>query len=351
MTGTSLDGLDGALVEITGSGLESRARFVRGISRPLGEAGLRLRHLADQHPMRAHEIAALMADFAGLHAEALRELLAGERCDLVCVHGQTVYHRPPLTWQIMQPAPIARALGVPVVYDLRQADVSAGGQGAPITPIADAVLFRDVPGPWAVVNLGGFCNVTLAPGGPVRASAIQAKDVCACNQVLDAVARKVLHAPYDPDGGAAMRGRVHADALVDLEGLLASQSTSRRSLGTGDEAGEWVSRWRAHASPEDIAATACEGVAEAIALAVAGAETILLAGGGVKNAALVRALQGATSAPGFIPTDEAGVPAGYREAACFAVLGALCEDRVPITLPQVTGCGSPAPVSGAWVRP
>ncbi|GJQ28531.1 MAG: anhydro-N-acetylmuramic acid kinase [Phycisphaerae bacterium] len=348
MTGTSLDGIDVALVEVEGVGLSMRARFVRGVSHGLGEVGMRLRHLAEQHPMRAHEIAAMMYEFAGLHVSAIRALLGGEGCDLVSVHGQTVFHKPPLSWQVMQPARVAREIGAKVVFDLRQADLAAGGQGAPITPIADAILFRDVPGPWGVVNLGGFCNVTLAPGGDVRPEAIMAKDVCACNQLLDSVARTVLYRAYDEGGEAALRGRVHEDAFADLEGILASQGGAGRSLGTGDEPGAWVSRWRAHMTPDDLCATACAGIAEAAALATADASVLLLAGGGTRNQALVEAM-GSSSSARVGMTDEAGVPAMYREAACFAVLGALCEDRVPITLPQVTGCASPAPVSGVWV--
>lgn len=353
MTGTSLDALDAALVEIEGAGLAMRARFVRGVSRPLGELSIRLRHLAEQHPMRAYEIAALARDFAALHADTLRELLGTDGCDLFCVHGQTVYHAPPLSWQLMQPAALARAFGAPVVYDLRQADLAAGGQGAPITPLADAVLFRDVPGAWCVANLGGYCNVTRrerTEPGTVDPARISAADVCACNHLLDMIARTLLHASYDAEGAAALRGQVHHDALVDLEGVLNAQRSANRSLGTGDELREWVSRFRAHASPEDLCATACEALAGMIVLAAADCERLILAGGGVRNRGLVRAIESASSAP-VSTSDGAGVPATYREAACFAVLGALCQDRVPITLPQVTGCTAPAPIAGCWVYP
>ncbi|CAG1008174.1 Anhydro-N-acetylmuramic acid kinase [Phycisphaerales bacterium] len=350
MTGTSIDGLDAALVEIDGSGLGMRVRFIRGHSLELGEVSIRLRHLADQHPMRAHEITGLMHDFADLHTRAVRELLAGERCDLVSIHGQTVFHKPPLSWQLVQPATIARATGVPVVYDLRQADLAAGGQGAPVTPIADAVFFREMRDVWAVANLGGFCNVTVAPGGGVSPDRIYARDVCVCNQLLDGIARTLLHCDFDADGAAASRGIEHADALIDLEGLLESQRRAQRSLGTGDESAEWVSRWRAQVAPEDLAATACAGIAEEIALATSETSILLLAGGGARNKALARAIASASAAR-VAPTDEFGLPGQYREAACFAVLGALCQDRVPITLPQVTGCTAPAPISGAWVLP
>lgn len=384
MTGTSLDGLDASLVEIEGEGLAMRARVVRSLSRGLGEVGPRLRAIAEQNPVTAGEVASVSRDFALLHASAILELLAGERADLVCVHGQTVFHKPPLSWQLMQPAPIANAVGCPVVYDLRQADLAAGGQGAPITPIADWVLFGDLPGFTAIVNLGGFCNITRlpAPGmtgldakgrsicespdaieaicrtAPPRASRdlgsevalIQALDVCACNQLLDEVARKLLKAPFDEDGHAASSGQVHSGALTDLHGILRAQSLSKRSLGTGDELVEWISRYRAHVAGPDLAATACEGIAQTVADVLAGdASHVLIAGGGVHNAALVRAIFSCGTAR-VEATDQHGVPAAYREAICFAVLGALCQDKVPITIPAVTGVAK-APLSGAWVYP
>jgi anhydro-N-acetylmuramic acid kinase len=355
MTGTSLDGIDLALVEVTGTGLGMSARFARGLSAPLGPAADSLRALAAQEPMTAGQVARLSLQFAAAHAQALTDLLGGERSDLVCIHGQTVFHAPPASWQLLNPFPIARAASAPVVYDLRQADLAAGGQGAPITPIADFVLFRHAQESRAVVNLGGFCNVTLLPAvagppGPAELAAVRARDVCACNHVLDHVARTLLRKPFDEAGQAAASGTPHPQALEDLDGVLRSQSLSRRSLGTGDEAAEWASRWRAHLSPRDVAATACEAIAQAIADATRECEAILLAGGSVRHAALVRAIGSAASAR-VSTSDAAGVPASYREAACFAVLGALCQDRTPITLPQVTGCSPPAPIAGAWVLP
>ena len=349
MTGTSIDALDAALVGVTGEGLACRAVVESCLSRPLGDLAPRLRALAEQRPTTAGEIAALARDFALLHADACKELLAGRTPDLVCVHGQTIFHQPPVSWQLFQPAPLAHALRCPVVCDLRQADLAAGGQGAPITPIADWILFRRDE-PTAVVNLGGFCNVTLLPPAVGTPDQIRARDVCACNQLLDALSRALLRAPYDDGGKAAAAGSPHEDALEDLIGVLKVQSAGRRSLGTGDEAADWLSRWRAHVAPNDLAATACEALAEVIAESIAGSDSALIAGGGVKNAALVARLRSA--GPPAQTTDAAGVPAAYREAAAFAILGCLAQDRVPITLPQVTRChtslNTPAPIAGLW---
>lgn len=363
MTGTSIDGLDVALVEISGKGLGMSAGFVAGLSRPLGPIATDLRRLADQQPLPASKIAELMWVLGDLHAEAAHDLAAGhargERIDLVCVHGQTVYHAAGRTWQLIQPAPIARRLGAPVVYDLRAADVAARGQGAPITPIADWVFFRSDRAARAVVNLGGFCNVTIVPAsGGSDASGVRGKDVCACNQLLDGLARVRLGRRFDENGAVAATGKVIPKALAALEEIIRRQATSGRSLGTGDELASWISTTAAQPGA-DVVRTACEAIARAVADAVERSDEVILAGGGVRNATLVAAIRAAMGAVGaagdassgrrVLTTAELGVPIEFREAAAFAVLGALCQDRVPITLPSVTGCPSPAPVAGAWM--
>lgn len=350
MTGTSLDGLDAALVRITGRGLAMRVEHLREVGLPLGPLGPRLRRIAEQQPVTAREVTDCARELALLHLEAV-QALAADKLDLVVAHGQTVFHAPPLSWQLFNPAPLAYALGVPVVHDLRAADLAAGGQGAPITPLADHVLFR-AREPRAVVNLGGFCNITLLPGGD-DATRVRGSDVCACNQVLDRVAREALGAEYDKDGGHAMRGTAERKALAPLADALALQSKSGRSLGTGDELGGWIERWRERLAPEDLARTACAAIAQVITRTagkgLGGVGTLVLAGGGARNRALVAELT-ARAGMKVVLSDKLGVPGGMREAIGMAVLGALCQDRVAITVPAVTGVDR-APVSGVWTLP
>lgn len=372
MTGTSIDGIDAALVEVRGRGLAITASFVDAVSRPLGAMAEGLRGLASGLPLPAGAITELMWAFGELHADVAAELAArhaGTKVDLVCVHGQTVYHARGRSWQLIQPAPITRALRAPVVFDLRAADLASGGQGAPITPIADWVLFRHESVSRMVVNLGGFCNVTELPAGLHRAGAhppdvreslglVRARDVCACNQLLDALARTRLGCAFDRDGREAELGARDQQGFESLRDLLGRQSLGGRSLGTGDEVGNWVQASQALA-PRVVLRTACDAIASVIADA-GGADEILLGGGGVRNRALVESIRqevtqrrggAARATPSVRPTDELGIPAAYREAVEFAVLGALCQDRVAITLPAVTGCREPAPISGAWVFP
>jgi 1,6-anhydro-N-acetylmuramate kinase len=381
MTGTSLDGLDVALVAITGRGLAIQAEVKRCLSRPLGRLAPRLRRLAEQERMSAGEIAALARDFALLHLAALRELAGRRRLDLVSVHGQTVFHAPPLSWQLLNPAPIAAGLGVPVVHDLRAADLARGGQGAPITPLSDYVLFRAPGRARLVVNLGGFCNVTWLPPAPHRSPPLRIRggqgecrgrlprtpndsaheealgriaggDVCACNQLLDALAREIFRKPYDNGGRRAAKGRVRAAPFRALLELLSAQARGGRSLGTGDELRGWLARFAGRHAPEDLARCACAGVAETIVrrgATLGRADELILAGGGARNATLVREIRARAGVPVML-SDACGVPAAYREAAGMAVLGALCQDRVPITLPRVTGVRGAA-IAGSWILP
>lgn len=359
MTGTSIDSIDAALVEISGRGLDMTARFIRGASAPLGDLVPRLRRLAQQHPMTAGEIATLSRDFSLAHIPVIRDALAGARPDLICIHGQTVFHQPPISWQMLTPAVIAHAVRAPVVFDLRAADLAAGGQGAPITPIADWVLFRHWADRLALINLGGFSNYTAWSTPAQRADAadpapqnfpdIFGGDLCVCNQLLDMLARERLGRGYDEGGRIAATGSPDAAAMAELVSLLETQRCAGRSLGTGDELASWASRHSSLPTPV-ILRTACEAIAESIIAGVKPEFPLLVGGGGVHNAALLDALARGCR-HGVHPTDAAGVPVAYREAACFAVLGALCQDRIPISIPRITGVPDPAPIAGAWVLP
>jgi 1,6-anhydro-N-acetylmuramate kinase len=366
MTGTSIDGLDAALIEARGRGLSMHIRILEHRQWPLGDLARDLRDIAEQKPMTAEHLAATALRFGEFHAACLAEMLGGRRIDLVAAHGQTVFHRPPVSLQMLNPFPIAARLGCAVVSDLRQADLIAGGQGAPITPLADWVLMRG-ENPRAIINLGGFCNITMLPACPAGADAgdaslldrIAGMDVCACNHVLDAVARTALGVPFDEDGRAAAAGRADPVAARELADALAAQARGGRSLGTGDEAARWVERHRSRITGPDLAASAVAALAEVIARAVGGKEAgssdpatreIYLAGGGAKNKALITALAAAANRPAR-STELLGVPGDAREAAEIAVLGLLASDGVEITLPRITGRRRPAGISGSWLNP
>ncbi|MCZ6850935.1 MAG: anhydro-N-acetylmuramic acid kinase [Planctomycetota bacterium] len=355
MTGTSLDGIDVATAMIQGQGLDMRAKLLRHVTAELGPLRDELHRAAQQEPMTARQFAGLALALGKRYADTIADAAEpGQPSDLIAVHGQTIVHRPPVSWQLINPAPIAARFDCPVVYNLRQADIAAGGQGAPITPIADWILFRDRLHRRAIVNLGGFCNATILPaarsGKPLEQ--VRGFDICACNLVLDAVARQTLGTPYDQGGGAAQCGAPHAKAVQDLCATFRRQRSEHRSLGTEDEASDWVAQHKIQLPPNDLAASAVVAVAECIGEAIAehNVDQIIIAGGGAHNRALVDAIDRQCHTPARL-SDALGVPIQAREALAMAVLGALCADGIPITLPQVTGCTEPAPVAGTWCLP
>lgn len=347
MTGTSLDGIDAVLAAVEGEGLDLSARCVRHVTHELGPIADDLRRVAAGEPMTASRLARLALDLGERCAEAIADAAAiAEKLDLIAVHGQTVFHRPPVSWQLLNPSTIAARFGCPVLADVRQADLAAGGSGAPVTPLADWVLFRDPATRRAVVNLGGFCNVTVP--GPTLDD-VRGFDVCVCNLVLDEVARRTLDAPWDDGGAAAARGRIDTVATDALRDILDRQRGAGRSLGTGDEATQWVADFAPSVAGPDLAASAVDAVAACLAAALDDHDIaeVIVAGGGTRNAALVEALASHAGVPARV-SDELGVPAQAREGLAMAVLGALAADDVPITLPQVTGRRE-QPLPMTWV--
>ena len=355
MTGTSIDGdLDAALVELRGTGLGMQARFVAGLSHPLGDVADGLRRIAAQEPMTAGELARIARAFGDAHARALAELCsgAGVQPDLAVLHGQTVFHAPPLTWQFLDPWPVAIRLRCRVRYDLRGANVASGGQGAPITPLADFILFGDERDAKVVMNLGGFINVTYVPQRAKGIESIRGFDLCACNHLLDRVARTRLGAGFDRDGAAALGGACDESIAASISRTIAPETAhgaSRRSLGTGDEAAKLV-ELTSKLGVDDACRTVVEAIADAAARTIAseipnGCSTMLLAGGSARNKALQLALA-RRSGMDVGNTDEShGIPVHMREPGEIAILGALADDGVRFSLPQVTGAASQVPES------
>lgn len=341
MSGTSCDGIDVAAVAIEDHGWSMRAHFLAGSSLAYDDAlpGLaaRVRSVLRQEPVTAGALATLARDLAVAHVRALRELgRSAAAPSAIAMHGQTLYHAPPVSLQLCAPWPVADAFGVPVLHDLRGADLAAGGQGAPLTPTSDFIMYAG-SAPTAVVNLGGFANATVLPTRERDPSAVRGFDICLCNQLLDELARTRLGQPCDWDGNAALSGVIDQTALHALTTLLSGQAASGRSLGTADESVAAAASMLSHQAPNDACATAVAAIAHTIVAALTAHQVrfLVLAGGGVLNLALEAALR--SGIPGGQPSTAAQWPPAYREAAAMAVLGALALDGVSPGLPAVTG--------------
>ena len=356
MSGTSADGIDAAAVRISGHGLDARHETIAFASVPYGSLAEPVRALQRGAAMSAADIASLSRELALLHADLILGMAprAG-RPDLVVMHGQTIHHAPPVSWQLASPAVVAAALDCDVMSDLRAADLAEGGQGAPITPLADWLLMRDrsdSPRTRAIINLGGFCNATMLPACAPPES-IKGFDVCLCNQLLDHACVSRTGHPFDDGGARALRGSADAAISSRVAQHLASQHGVGRSLGSAHEC-IGLAELAAGLGPEDALATIADAIAHAIAQVVGGyaAADWFAAGGGARNAALMRALAQRAAARGATldTTDALGVATQAREAIAMAALGAAARDGACITLEAVTGRRARRVLDGAFTR-
>lgn len=353
MTGTSLDGLDVALVRARGSGLDLEIELIDARAFGLGDLRDPLFAYARGGALTALEHADLARRFGEQHAAAVVEVARGRALSLVSVHGQTVAHAPPNSLQLVNPWPIVRDANTAVVCDLRGADLTAGGEGAPITPLADLVLFGHEEKRRAIVNLGGFANAThlpaVAPGARLAASGrIAGGDVTPCNHWLDGLARLLFDRPFDEGGRLAAAASPEPATVERFSDELASIRSRARSMGSAEERTD-LERLVGGTEPHAALASAVDAIARAIGEASRNADEVLLAGGSTQNRALVDAVGAACDAP-VHSTSAVGVDARWREAIAMAVLGLLAADGIPITLPAVTGAAR-TPRAGAWYRP
>lgn len=276
--------------------------------------------------------------------------------DLICSHGQTVFHwvdgrRALGTLQIGQPAWIAERTGVPVVADVRIRDVVAGGQGAPLVSMMDILLLAGLPGRPAALNLGGIANMTVLrpPGG----GAPVAYDTGPANALIDAAAVRFSggRQRYDADGRLAAAGRVDQRLLADLLAepyyRLAAPKTTGKELF---HAGYLERALAAHPrlSGADVAATVTALTAETVAAQVREYEvdTLVASGGGCANPTLMRMLRERLAGVRLTTTDDFGAPSDAKEAIAFALIGWHTAHGLSGTVPSCTGAAG-ARVLGA----
>ena len=344
MSGTSMDGVDAALVETDGG----------AHIRPLGfhfrgyDDALRTR-LADamafartlDRPTMTPELRAVEVALTDAHAEAVEALIAatGVRPELIGFHGQTIVHRPGAgwTWQIGDGTALAARLGVPVVYDFRAADMAAGGQGAPLLPVFHRALAdeaREGDAPVGVLNLGGVGNLTWLGMGLGQWLSF---DTGPANALLDDWARRHTGHACDEGGRLAAGGDVDAAALavlIDHHYFAAPppKSLDRAAFSLGPVE---------HLLPEDGAATLSAFTAQTIARALAHVPALpsrlLVCGGGRHNPVLMGGIELATGLR-TEPVEAVGWDGDALEAQAFAYFAVRRMTGRAITFPETTGC-------------
>jgi anhydro-N-acetylmuramic acid kinase len=353
MSGTSMDGVDVALIETDGQRV---ARFGPTSYRPYPDAArdllrkvlLAAATLTDR-TARPGIVAEAEALVTAAHAESVEGFLQENNLkpaaiDVIGFHGQTVLHRPQarLTVPIGDGDALAKRVNIPVVFDFRARDVAAGGQGAPLVPVYHRALLQgrdDLPGPIAVLNVGGVANVTYVDGDadPV------ACDTGPGNALLDDFMRARTGEAVDRDGAAAAFGVVHRDFVAQALQMPFFQRPCPKSLDRHD----FDAAYRAlpELSVADGAATltalTAAGVAAVVPHLPRAPQSWIVAGGGARNATLLRMLRKNLAPVRVQSADAIGWSVDALEAQAFAFLAVRRLRGLPITFPTTTGVAQP----------
>ena len=353
MSGTSLDGISAAVARFVPDGMRFRVELLAFHVHEYAPAQ-RDRLQSAMQGATAREYCRLAVDFGGWLADAAVQVLAEAgvpRAEVRAIgsHGQTLWHEPGhSTWQLDAPAVIAERTGIAVVSDFRVRDVAAGGQGAPLVPIADALLFAG-DGWRALQNLGGIGNVTVVPPDGTLAS-VRAFDTGPGNVVIDAVIRRLDPTKrYDDDGRIAASGSVIAPVIDELlaHPYFAAEPPNSTGRELFDDAyvTHLIDRCRGtqpDATDADVVATATALTARSVADAYRRfipepITEVLLSGGGSKNATL-KGMLARELAPLAVRTfDERFFDAEAKEAVAFALLALLHLESRPGNVPTATG--------------
>lgn len=346
MSGTSLDGVDAALVEVTRRGVKT----LGFVSKPYPEEVRRRLMAVSNCETHTREIARLHFELPELYAAAFKAVLKKTGVDagkvrVVGCHGQTIYHEGRVaTLQIGDGSVLAERLRIAVVSDFRSRDIAAGGQGAPLVPYVDYLLYRDAEEGRVSLNLGGIANITHLPAGGAAESAT-AFDTGPGNMVIDQLMVRYRGVGYDRDGEFAAAGSV--DPMV-VEELLKDEYYSRRppkSAGREQYGAEFVEALAARGlSPEDTVATATFFTAATVAEGIyryaeprGEIGRVIVSGGGVHNRTLMRFLRAELADMEVVSSVEFGVDPDAKEAIAFAVLAGETVEGRASNLPGATG--------------
>jgi len=346
MSGTSLDGVDAALVDLSQTAPRLITSYYQTYPQPLKDALLALHQPAHNELHQAQLIANRLArEYAdATHALLKKAGVPAEQVQAIGCHGQTIRHRPEhgYTIQLNNAALLAELTGIHVVGDFRSRDIAAGGQGAPLVPAFHDHVLRHPHIHRVILNIGGIANLTdLAPGKTTIGF-----DCGPGNLLMDAWIAKHQGSPYDKDGAWAASGSVIPALLRKLlvEPFFAAappKSTGRDRFNLA-----WLeNHLTGNESPADVQATLLALTGDSIAVAVqrfcAGTVEIYLCGGGAHNRALVSHLQRALPQCRIQETEVLGIAADWMEAIAFAWLAQQALHLRPANLPAVTGARHP----------
>lgn len=360
MSGTSLDGIDAALIETDG---EQQVRAIAFRGEPYSDAAraqlaeATRMALTFERPRASPPIVAAGDLITRAHVFAVHKLLAdagvaAAEIDVIGFHGQTIAHRPDRgwTWQIGDGAAMARATGITTVSDFRSADVAAGGQGAPLLPVYHAALAAALDGPVAVLNLGGVGNITFIPGdahdsgemsperagGSVAGDGLVAFDTGPANGLIDSWVEAETGARYDAGGALAAAGRVDETVLTAMLDHPFFDAPPPKSLDRNDFTIQPARGLSAADGAATLTAFTAATVADAVRHLPARPKRLLVAGGGRHNPTMLGMIATAT---GLVveATDTLGWNGDALEAEGFAYMAVRALRGLPISFPGTTG--------------
>jgi len=344
ISGTSVDGIDIAIVEIRGRRIETLAHGSVPYPPPLRARILAVSN-ADTH---TREISRLNFEIGERFAAAFERVARGLRVELIGSHGQTIYHEHGRnTLQIGEGAVIAERTGLPVVSDFRTADVAAGGSGAPLVPFLDFRAFRHPRRGRIALNLGGIANITVIPPGASAAQVI-AFDTGPANMVVDALVHRLNGGKYDRNGAIAASGRIDRALLARLMRDPYYRKKPPKSAGREQYGAEFVDGMvKTGLALEDLIATATALTASTVAMAVrqyAGASgwDLIASGGGVHNWTMMVQITSLLPGVTVSRSSDHGIDVDAKEAILFAVLAYETLHGRPGNVPSATGARHPA---------
>src|SRR3954451_10768351 len=335
MSGTSLDGIDVAIVELP------KVRTLKFLSTPY-PAKIRERLLAVSHAVtHTSEISRLNYELAELYAKAV--LRAG-KVDLIGCHGQTIYHEGPRnTLQIGEAAVLAERTGTPVVSNFRARDIAAGGQGAPLVPFVDYRLFRDARRTRVALNIGGIGNITVIPAG-ARPEDVVAFDTGPGNMVIDALTREFTKGKrnFDRAGKIAASGNVVRPLLDELLRDPYYRKRAPKSAGREQYGAEFIARLKqSGALLRDLITTAtvltAATIAKGVLTCVKGPLDLIVSGGGAHNPEIMGHLGALLPLARVARSSGFGVDVDAKEEIAFAILAYETWRGRPSNLPSATG--------------
>ncbi len=365
MSGTSLDGIDVAIVDITGSGFKAKINVLTSHSVPyprrIREALLAMSNMS----AFTGDISRLNFLLGELYAEALEE--TAERADiplnsikLIGCHGQTIFHegqgsqymgkKVSSTFQIGESSVISERTGIDVISNFRERDVAAGGYGAPLVPYLDYMLIRHRGRGRVAINIGGIANLTAIPPN-TSTDRVIAFDTGPGNMIIDQLVSRITDGrqTYDRDGAMAASGEIDPKLLAKLLRDKYFRAKPPKTAGREQYGSEFVSRLLdTELSSEDLVATATALTAESIALAVRNfvlpdmrVDEIFVSGGGTHNPTLMAMLRKAMDPIPVMETTEVGLDVDSKEAVAFAVMAYETAHCRPSNVPMATGAKRP----------